>query len=175
MADVVYEIKVSGLVGGNGANGGITMQDIIAKKDKELTSQGATFSTSSLLQGLQGKKTGSTILAGAGLYVAKNALNSYIQTIGLRTGNYHMQEQIEFGLGIANNIGGSIIGGAMVGGLYGALAGAVVGLGKTAIDSLVADYTAGIKRNYSIQDAREHQRVVSNSSYGNNRLGGALY
>ena len=173
MADVVYEIKISGLVGGDGTGGSsTTMQDAMLKKDKKSNStQSATFSTSSLLQGLQGKRSASMVLAGAGLYVAKNALNNYVQTIGLRTGNYHLQEQIEFGLSIASNIGNSVLGGALAGGV----AGAVVGLGKTAIDSIISEYTAGIKRNYSIQDAREHQRVVSNASYGNNRLGGALY
>ena len=173
MADVVYEIKISGLVGGDGTGGSsTTMQDAMLKKDnKSKSTQRATFSTNSLLQGLQGKRSASMVLAGAGLYVAKNALNNYVQTIGLRTGNYHLQEQIEFGLSIASNIGNSVLGGALAGGV----AGAVVGLGKTAIDSIISEYSAGIKRNYSIQDAREHQRVVSNASYGNNRLGGVLY
>ena len=173
MADVVYEIKISGLVGGDGTGGSsTTMQDAMLKKDnKSKSTQRATFSTNSLLQGLQGKRSASMVLAGAGLYVAKNALNNYVQTIGLRTGNYHLQEQIEFGLSIASNIGNSVLGGALAGGV----AGAVAGLGKTAIDSIISEYSAGIKRNYSIQDAREHQRVVSNASYGNNRLGGVLY
>lgn len=177
MADVVYEIKISGLVGGDGTGGSsTTMQDAMLKREnKSKSTQSATFSTNSLLQGLQGKRSASMVLAGAGLYVAKNALNNYVQTIGLRTGNYHLQEQIEFGLSIASNIGNSVLGGALAGGVAGAVAGAVVGLGKTAIDSIISEYTAGIKRNYSIQDAREHQRVVSNASYGNNRLGGALY
>ena len=63
MADVVYEIKISGLVGGDGTGGSsTTMQDAMLKKDKKSKSpQSATFSTSSLLQGLQGKMSASMV------------------------------------------------------------------------------------------------------------------
>lgn len=173
MADVVYEIKISGLL--DGVGGGFTMQDAMAEKKEPDTAKKPAFSTSSLVQGLQGKRSTASVIAGAGMFVAKKAISNYIQTIGLRTGNYHLQEQIDFGLGIASTIGGSTLAGALAGGIPGAIAGLTFSSANIAINSLFAEYNAGIKRDYSIQDASERQRVVNNASYGNNRLGGALY
>lgn len=171
MADVVYRIEVTGLsVGGGGAE---SVNDI--ETPKQNTSSGGGFNSKGVSNVLQGNTSFADGLVGAGVYLGGRAINTYLRTIGLRTGNDYLQQEVDFNLRILSNLFGGAVSGFAVGGVAGAIGGIVVGGIKTGVDALVAQYTAGIKRDWNIAGAMETQRVMNYASFGNNRTGGVLY
>ena len=169
MADVVYRIEVTGL----GGKSDSTSDE--KKKNIEKPEQISSFNTKGVSNVISGKISALNGAIAVGAYVTNQAVNSYVRTIGLRTGNEYQQQQVEFGLGLAKTLFGSIIGGAVVGGVAGALGGLIMGSVSIGTQAIVSEYQAGIKRDWNIAGAMETQRVMNYASYGNNRTGGVLY
>jgi hypothetical protein len=174
MADVVYRIEVTGLsVGGTGvAGGGGSDGDIESPKQSISNTR---FNTSTMTGILKGNTSVANGLVGAGLYLGSKALGVALRTVGLRTGNDYLQQEINFNLNILSNLAGGAVTGFATGGIAGAVAGVAVGAVKTGVDAIIAEYTAGITRDWNVASAMETQRVMNYASFGNNRTGGVLY
>ena len=93
-------------------------------------------------------------LGGLAMYgYAKNIINKGIQsgisTVSLRTGHEELQQKQQLAYSIANrsiDIATSIVLGAKAGGSWGALAGAVIGIGMQAVDIAIKSNEINIAR-----------------------------
>ena len=95
------------------------------------------------------KQLGGVAMYGYAKRITNKAIGSYINTVSLRTGHEELQQELQLIHNVANrglSIVESVVMGAKVGGGWGALAGAVIGLGMQGVDIAMRSNEINISR-----------------------------
>lgn len=170
MADVVYRAEFRIAIDSN-ASAETSAQPVDKiKKALQYAKGGSLPNVQSVLS-----TGGISLLTSTISYAVKKSISVGISTIGIRTGNSFLQEQVGFGMNIAQTLASNVVGGLIASGgnPLGAVAGLAVGGISIASEAVINSYQAGLKHSIDKNNIAELIRTTGLSATSFGRYSGS--